>query len=55
MWLNDNEIWYYLDNNGAMVSDTTIDGYYLGKDGAWDGKLYQILTIWKIQILRMLS
>lgn len=21
-----------------MVSDTTIDGYYLGKDGAWDGK-----------------
>lgn len=33
-WVQDNGKWYYLDQSGAMVSNTTIDGYRLGKDGA---------------------
>lgn len=34
-WLKDNGVWYYLNQNGEMASNTTIDGYYLGRDGAW--------------------
>ncbi|EKQ57478.1 MULTISPECIES: starch-binding protein [unclassified Clostridium] len=34
-WLNDNGTWYYLSTSGDMLSDTTIDGYTLGVDGAW--------------------
>ncbi|WP_297424898.1 starch-binding protein [Clostridium sp.] len=34
-WLNDNGTWYYLSPSGDMLSDTTIDGYTLGVDGAW--------------------
>jgi glucan-binding YG repeat protein len=34
-WINDNEKWYYLDLSGAMLSNTNIDGYDLGSDGAW--------------------
>lgn len=33
-WVQDNGKWYYLDQSGAMVSNTTIDGYRLGGDGA---------------------
>ncbi len=29
--------WFYFDNNGVMQSDTTIDGYKLGADGAMVG------------------
>lgn len=28
--------WYYLNSNGVMVSNTTIDGYYIGADGSWE-------------------
>lgn len=28
--------WYYFYSNGIMASNTTIDGYHLGSDGAWD-------------------
>lgn len=34
-WLKDNGDWYYLNESGAMVSNETIDGYYLGKNGDW--------------------
>lgn len=34
-WLKDKDVWYYLNKSGAMVFNTTIDGYYLGTDGAW--------------------
>ena len=29
---------YYFDANGYMAADEYIDGYYLTKSGAWDGK-----------------
>lgn len=35
-WFEDsNGKWYYLYDSGAMASNTTIDGYKLGSDGAW--------------------
>lgn len=33
-WIQDNGKWYYLNQSGAMVSNTTINGYRLGADGA---------------------
>lgn len=30
--------WYYFNSAGLMASDEVIDGYYVGEDGAWDGK-----------------
>lgn len=30
--------WYYFNRAGLMASDEVIDGYYVGQDGAWDGK-----------------
>jgi len=34
-WIKDNNDWYYLNEDGKMASNTTIDGYYLGANGAW--------------------
>ncbi|WP_294395449.1 hypothetical protein [uncultured Clostridium sp.] len=35
-WLKDNNgKWYYLNSDGSMASNTIINGYRLGKDGAW--------------------
>ncbi|NFG60712.1 N-acetylmuramoyl-L-alanine amidase family protein [Clostridium sp. CMCC3677] len=34
-WLNDNGTWYYLDGSGKMFSNTTVNGYVLGANGAW--------------------
>lgn len=34
-WVNYNGAWYYLGASGSMLSDTTVDGYVLGSDGAW--------------------
>ncbi|MFZ7943794.1 S8 family serine peptidase [Neobacillus sp. 19] len=34
-WKYVNGKWYYLYSSGAMAANTTIDGYKLGKDGAW--------------------
>ncbi len=34
-WLCINDKWYYLANNGVMLSNTTINGYILGNDGVW--------------------
>lgn len=36
-WLEDSDgNWYYLDEiSGAMKSNTSVDGYQLGSDGAW--------------------
>lgn len=34
-WLDDNEKYYYLNQNGVMAFNTSINGYYLGADGAW--------------------
>ena len=30
--------WYYFDEDGIMESDTYRGGYYIAKNGAWDGK-----------------
>ena len=27
--------WYYLDASGAMVTDTVVEGYRIGRDGVW--------------------
>lgn len=34
-WLNWNGKWYYLKSNGAMAKNTIIQGYKIGKNGAW--------------------
>ncbi|AOR24599.1 cell wall-binding protein [Clostridium taeniosporum] len=34
-WLNDRGTWYYLDGSGRMLSNTTVNGYRLGANGAW--------------------
>lgn len=35
-WLKDTDgRWYYLKDNGEMAANETIDGYYLGSNGAW--------------------
>lgn len=34
-WAKINGKWYYFDANGYMMSDTVINGYTLGSDGAW--------------------
>ncbi len=34
-WFNDNGTWYYLNSDGSMASNTYVDGYYVGSNGAW--------------------
>lgn len=34
-WVNINDKWYYFSPSGAMQYNTTIDGFWLGSDGAW--------------------
>ena len=34
-WQEVNGEWYYLNSNGSMASNTVIDGYTLGANGAW--------------------
>ena len=34
-WLNLSGTWYYLQSSGAMATNTTVDGYRLGANGAW--------------------
>lgn len=35
-WIQDsNGKWYYLNSDGSMANNTTIDGYTIGSDGAW--------------------
>lgn len=31
--------WYYFNSDGYMAHDTTIDGYILGSDGAWENSI----------------
>ncbi|NAS18184.1 hypothetical protein GND98_009945 [Clostridium butyricum] len=33
-WLLDGSTWYYLNANGSMAANTTVDGYVLGANGA---------------------
>lgn len=33
-WAKINDTWYFFDDSGAMVTDTAVDGYILGEDGA---------------------
>jgi hypothetical protein len=34
-WQQVNGNWYYLNSDGSMASNTVVDGYALGSDGAW--------------------
>ncbi|MDC9317165.1 hypothetical protein [Clostridioides difficile] len=34
-WVQLSGNWYYLYSDGTMASNTTIDSYKLGSDGAW--------------------
>ena len=35
-WVQDGDAWYYMDDNGVMLENTTTpDGYVVGPDGAW--------------------
>jgi glucan-binding YG repeat protein len=34
-WIDDNGTWYYCNSSGAMLADTVVNGYVLGKNGAW--------------------
>lgn len=34
-WIQDNGNWYYFNTNGTMATNTTIDGYKIGANGAW--------------------
>lgn len=34
-WINDGRSWYYLNTSGVMLSNTTVNGYVLGTNGAW--------------------
>lgn len=34
-WVQINDKWYYFYANGTLAVSTTIDGYEVGKDGAW--------------------
>lgn len=43
-WIEDGGKSYYMDENGIMLSNTTTpDGYYVGPNGAWDGKDAKII------------
>jgi glucan-binding YG repeat protein len=33
-WLKYGKHWYYLDESGKMLSDTTVNGCNVGSDGA---------------------
>jgi hypothetical protein len=38
-WVLHKNVYYYVDENGFMLTNAyTPDGYYVGKDGAWDQK-----------------
>ncbi|WP_271808371.1 Ig-like domain-containing protein [Clostridium beijerinckii] len=34
-WQKIDNSWYYFNSNGTMASDTVVDGYTVGSDGAW--------------------
>lgn len=34
-WIQSGGKWYYCNASGAMLSNTTVNGYVLGADGAW--------------------
>lgn len=34
-WVRIENKWYHLSRNGALDTDTTIDGYYVNADGVW--------------------
>jgi hypothetical protein len=50
-WIKYDDKSYYLNSDGSMAHDTTIDGLTLGSDGAWN----QIAGISSIQLLNINS
>ncbi|WP_242954144.1 hypothetical protein [Clostridium puniceum] len=34
-WINDNGNCYFCNTSGVMLSNTSVDGYVLGSNGAW--------------------
>ncbi|MEG1002845.1 MAG: NlpC/P60 family protein [Clostridium sp.] len=44
-WLEDGDSWYYLNpKNGEMMTNTTIDGYYLSKSGKYENKGEEVVN-----------
>lgn len=37
VWMKIDGKWYYFKADGYMAESEYVDGYYLGRDGAWDG------------------
>ena len=40
-WFNDNGSWYYLDGDGSMALNRTVDGWNIGQDGKAQDKVYR--------------
>lgn len=41
-WIQSDGKWYYLNEDGKMAKNTSINGYILGEDGAWIEKIGQV-------------
>lgn len=41
-WKLINGNWYYFNNNGVMLHDTMVEGYYLNSNGAWTNDIKQV-------------
>lgn len=35
-WVNENGKWYYLNTDGVLASNMSVDGCYINRDGVWD-------------------
>lgn len=44
-WLDYNGQWYYLGVNGEMVTNRTVDGYYINSSGVWSDSAKPVNTV----------
>lgn len=35
-WVNESGKWYYLNSDGSLASNMSVNGYYIDRDGIWD-------------------
>ena len=43
-WLDYNGQWYYLGGDGGMVTNRTVDGYYINSSGVWSDDTSEIVN-----------